>query len=185
MGNHSIQPDVAKPKRRWLRFSLRTLLLLTAVIAAWFGWQVNKAQKQKAAVAAVEAAGGTVEYQRLNRWRRLFQPVHVWHVTEVDFESGKVDDNLLESVKDHLENLASLKALSLRNTRITDKGLLHLRGLRSLYWLYIIDAPITDAGLLYIGQIPNLAGVSHAKTKATWEGRQEFRRRNPDIYLTE
>ena len=49
-------------RRRWPRFSLRTLLILTALVAVWLGVQVNKAQKQRAAVAAIEAAGGQIIY---------------------------------------------------------------------------------------------------------------------------
>ena len=51
-----------KPKRSWLQYSLRTFLLLVAVFSVWLGIQVNKAQKQKAVVAAIEAAGGEVIY---------------------------------------------------------------------------------------------------------------------------
>ena len=57
-------PTVAKQPskpRSWLRFSLRTLLLLTALIASWLGVQYNKAQKQRAAVAAIQRAGGSVD----------------------------------------------------------------------------------------------------------------------------
>ena len=61
---------MVKP-RRLLRFSLRTLLLLTAVVACWLGVQVNKAQKHKAAVAAIEAAGGRVSYGQYHGWRAV------------------------------------------------------------------------------------------------------------------
>ena len=54
--------QVALPakRRRWLRFSLRGLLLLTAIVACWLGVQVNKAREQQAAIAAIDEAGGTV-----------------------------------------------------------------------------------------------------------------------------
>ena len=53
----------APPKpRRWLRFSLRALLLITAVAAVSLAVQVNKAQKRRAAFAAIEAAGGSIAF---------------------------------------------------------------------------------------------------------------------------
>ena len=55
-----------KVQRRWLRFSLRAMFLFTAIIAAWLAVQVNKAQKQRAAVEAIEAEGGIVLYDWQN-----------------------------------------------------------------------------------------------------------------------
>ena len=57
--------------RRWLRFSLRTLLILTALVAVWLGVQVNRAQKQRAAVAAIQEAGGFVMHPIHDGWRGL------------------------------------------------------------------------------------------------------------------
>ena len=45
-----------KPSRRWLQFSLRTMLFLTLAVAVWLGWFVDRAQRQKRAVEAIEAA---------------------------------------------------------------------------------------------------------------------------------
>ena len=51
----------APPKpRRWLRFSLRTLLLLIAVVACWFGWRLNELERERQALASIKAAGGIV-----------------------------------------------------------------------------------------------------------------------------
>ena len=66
MKSHSSSPDTTKPSRQLLRFSIRTLLLFTAVIACWLGWQVDKAHRQQAAVAAIEAAGGSAYY--IDQW---------------------------------------------------------------------------------------------------------------------
>ena len=71
MGNHSIRRGLAQPKRGWLRFSLRTLLILTALVAVWLGVQVNKAQKQRAAVAAIKAAGGHAVQLQYHGWRGI------------------------------------------------------------------------------------------------------------------
>src|SRR5689334_19583107 len=49
-------------RMKWLRFSLRTLLLLIAVLCVWLGIQVNAARRQREAVTAILKAGGTVYY---------------------------------------------------------------------------------------------------------------------------
>ena len=51
-------PTAPKPRRRWLQFSLRTMLLLmvpvasvTAWVVAWLGAEFYKARREKAASA--------------------------------------------------------------------------------------------------------------------------------------
>ncbi len=53
-------------KTRWLRFSLRTLLLIITAICVWIGIQVNAARRQREAVATITKAGGTVVYDYQN-----------------------------------------------------------------------------------------------------------------------
>jgi hypothetical protein len=52
----------ARPRRRWFRYSLRTLLLAVTLVAVALAYWVNGAERQRRAVAAIEAAGGTVRY---------------------------------------------------------------------------------------------------------------------------
>ena len=55
----------ANPKRRWLQFSLRGLLLLMVVIAVPLGWR-HRVRQQRDAVAALEKAGCFVGYENGN-----------------------------------------------------------------------------------------------------------------------
>src|SRR5262245_40067519 len=48
--------------KRWLRFSLRTMLLLITALCIWLGFQINAARRQKEAVAAILSVGGAVYY---------------------------------------------------------------------------------------------------------------------------
>jgi hypothetical protein len=52
-------------KRRWFRFSLRTLFVLVTVLGIWLGIQVDAARRQKEAVTAILKSGGTIwfDYQ--------------------------------------------------------------------------------------------------------------------------
>jgi hypothetical protein len=41
-------PTTPKPRRRWLQFSLRTLMVLMLVFGAGFGWFARKVQHARA-----------------------------------------------------------------------------------------------------------------------------------------
>ena len=49
--------------RRFLRLSLRSLLLLTLIFSVWLAWLVSRAHRQRQAVAAIREAGGWVYYE--------------------------------------------------------------------------------------------------------------------------
>jgi hypothetical protein len=64
-----MDPDVTskpiaapKPKRRWWQFTVSALLIATAIVAAWLGIVRLRAERQRTAVAAIEATGGSVKY---------------------------------------------------------------------------------------------------------------------------
>jgi hypothetical protein len=49
-------------RRRRLRLSVRTLMLLIVASACGLGWLVSQARQQQLAVQAIVARGGTLEY---------------------------------------------------------------------------------------------------------------------------
>ena len=51
---------VSRPWRRFLRFSVRGLMVVVLVFVAGLGWLVREARIQRDAVAAITKAGGTV-----------------------------------------------------------------------------------------------------------------------------
>ena len=51
-----------KLKRRFVRFSLRTLLLFMLVVCVALGWKVERTRKQRDTVAWVHQMGGSVVY---------------------------------------------------------------------------------------------------------------------------
>src|SRR3954453_23726474 len=57
-------PDQRLPasRRRWLRISVRAVLLLVLLIGGLLGWMVRAARIQRDAVAAIDGAGGHVLY---------------------------------------------------------------------------------------------------------------------------
>ena len=51
-----------KSERRFLRFSVRTLLIVLTILCIWLGWKVERARRQREAVAFVHEMGGSVNY---------------------------------------------------------------------------------------------------------------------------
>src|SRR5437879_1931976 len=59
------QPAAPPPTRRWLRFSLRTLLVfvtLAAVGCSWLAVKLRQSEREAAAAAAIVKSGGAVEW---------------------------------------------------------------------------------------------------------------------------
>jgi len=60
--------------RRWLRYRLRTLLILFTVFCVWLGAVADRAHKQRQSVAALRAARCLIAYDNEpepNRWKFL------------------------------------------------------------------------------------------------------------------
>ena len=53
---------VSRPWRRFLRFSVRGMIVLVLVLGGWLGWIVRSARIQRDAVAAIRCADGFVWY---------------------------------------------------------------------------------------------------------------------------
>ena len=53
---------VSRPWHRYLRISIRGLIVLVLALGGGFGWIVSGVQVQRDAVAAIEKSGGKIEY---------------------------------------------------------------------------------------------------------------------------
>ena len=130
-----------KTRRRYLRFSLRTFLVLLTLVCVWFGWQVNRANRERKAVAWVLEMGGSVWYESevddgnaiadakptSPEWLRDFYD----QVVVVELSGTQVHDLTA------LANLTSLQGLYLSGTQVHD--LTPLANLKSLEWLVLWD----------------------------------------------
>lgn len=132
------------PRRRWLQFSIRSLLavvtLLCVALSLW-------------AVAAIEALGGIVDYVDNEEKSESFPVALLWRwlpqvygdeVASVDRGNTQVTDAELA----HLKVRTRLQFLNLDNTQVTDAGLAHLQGLTSLKALWLSNTQVTGAGLV-------------------------------------
>jgi hypothetical protein len=152
-----------KPKRRWLQFSLGTAFLVVTALCVGLSLWVVPAQRQRRAVKAIEALGGTVDYVPflalvqgsgvsdprasetfpITFLRRWLPPDYFDDVLTVLLTNTRLTDAGLV----HLRGLTSLQTLGLGNTQNTDAGLAHLQGRTGLQNLSLGGSQVTDAGL--------------------------------------
>jgi hypothetical protein len=181
-----------KSRRRWLQYSLRTLLVVTtlcAIACSWLGVKLQQARPQREAVAALEKLGALVFYDwqydaqgislpspqppgRL--WLRrvlgddFFQSVHTVELTNRDITDAGLE-NIGADLK-HLECLSQLQWLDLSGTPITDSDLTYLTALSQLQRLDLVSTDVTDAGLEHLKCLNKLRVLNLARTQVTDAG---------------
>jgi len=158
------QPVPPKRERRWLQYSVRSLLVLTLLAAIGLGWvrhEMNRLQAEEEAVAAIRALGGTVLYETNPftdeppgpGWLRWVLGENFFReVEQVRFPAG-VDDDAVR----HLDRLRGLSDLDLRGARVTNAGLEPVWRKRGLIKLDLGSTALTD------DDSPRLAGLRQLK----------------------
>jgi hypothetical protein len=193
------EPDVnVKPKRRWLRFSLKTMLVVMTLMSiplGWLAYERNEVSKRKAAIAAIEKLGGHVnlfaDQPFCPDWLdSLLDENSVGEVVSVTLSGTDVNDvdlaNLTGLTKleilelDHtqvsdaglaeLSGLTNVDKLFLGNTSITDDGLVHLTGLTKLNTLFLSSTKLTDASLVHLAGLTELEWMDLEGTQVTDAG---------------
>ena len=169
-----------QPWRRYLKVSLRSLLLLVLAIGAWLGWLVYTARVQRDAVAAIERSGGWSEYDW--GWRhgdkiRNGKPwAPKWLVDHIgaDFFGSVVivvlPDTGSDAVLDHIRHLSKLEKINLSSSPVTDAGVAHLKGLTHLEELSLRGTRVTDTGVAYLAGLAGLRRLHLGYTKVTDRG---------------
>jgi len=165
------------PWRRYLRLSVRGLIVLVLVIGFGLGWLVRSARLQHEAVVAIGRAHGNVVYEvpfGHERFNRGLEPIWakrlpstlgvdaVCHVWSVRFSGYPTDADML-----HVGRLTALEDLMLSSTNITDSGLVHVEGLTNLDSLYLDGTSITDAGLAHLKGLAKLRLLALHNTRIT------------------
>jgi len=168
------------PKRRFFRYSLRTLFVVVTVFCVWMGITAKRARDQKQAVEAILEMGGFVFYEHQGvptgqalpwtrftysldgptpvdppgpAWlRKLIGDEYFFRVFWIQLNRSQFRDVSLAAIS----RLADVKRLALNNNKISDAGLVHLKGLTHLDMLALSDNNVTDDGLVYLKGLTNL-----------------------------
>lgn len=133
-------------------------------------------QREQRMAREIESAGGHVEFEFDGpNWIPMLvqNRLPIWNrITTVGLRNTQVTDAGLL----HLTGVTKLNVLDLDNTQVTDAGLSHLKGLTKLEWLYLHNTQVTDAGLLHLKGLTKLLSVSLKNTHTTVEGRESLLR---------
>lgn len=141
----------SRPKRRWFRFRLRTLLivltLFTVMLGAWHGY-VEPYRVQRRAGSRLQAKGAYVTWQPAGpQWMRaIFGEDNFGEAISVSW-SNKPIYHLSDEELEDVGLLTSLRELTLPDSPFTDDGLVHLQGLSELTLLRLSLSDITGEGL--------------------------------------
>ncbi len=173
---------ISRRWRRFLRFSVRGLIVVVLVIGAALGWLVRSARIQREAVAAIESTEGLVRYNWDWNDGKSIQGAKPWapqwlvnligidyfgHVTFVAFDdSSTATDATIEQVG----RLTQLQWLALRLPSHSDAAMAHLKGLLNLSELHLSGTRVTDAGLGHLNGLKKLAALSLGGTQITDAG---------------
>jgi len=140
--------------RRRFQFGLKSVFVLTVVVAilcSWYAVKKQHAKRQKEAVWTIQQLGGKVicDYEVgrnspvqkllpertascIVGWcRNLVGADFLWDVLAVTFTFARIGDADLA----YLKELRKLQYLGLSYTRVTDAGLVHLKELTNIFWL--------------------------------------------------
>jgi hypothetical protein len=160
--------------RWWLKFSLRSALLIVTLLCIWLAVESTRARRQKQAIATIQQLGGRIafDYQldRHRKWTKRKVPAapqwltaaigddYFRHVVLINFDEGSdpTDDDLAI-----LQDLPDLRELTLMNrTKFTDAGLRNLSALPRLEVLALSGTKVYGSGLAHFRYPERISGLS-------------------------
>lgn len=169
--------------KRWMRFSVSTLLLMMTIACIWLGVlgvRMNRANLQRKVVKAVQEAGGEVLYEHEQNPRGMGGPARpkpgiLERLFGIDFAHSVVQVSLTEKtqgVDDLLPDICRLSNLEklIVGGDVSDAGTKHLSRCKNLTHFIACDAEITDKTLRVLGEVRSLRYLDLAATKITNDG---------------
>jgi internalin A len=193
---YGMETPKKRPRRSYLRLSLRGLIVLVLGIGGWLGWMVHRARVQRNAVAALQKIDGTVQYDWERKDGRSFPNGKPWgprwlvdrigidyfgYVTQVRLVATH---QLSDAELIHISHLSRLEELDLHRSPVTDARLTHLEGLADLQSLRLFHTGVSDGGLVHLRGLARLRNLSIENTKVTDTGVRELQRALPKLTIS-
>ncbi len=190
----------ARRVRRWLRFSLRTLLVFVTLLCIVLGIWLERVRRQYAIVKAISDTGGWVEYEIEDAKVERDKKEPLWHKNPFGRDlfhcvrSATVKDRQLLK---RIAKLRGLTSLTVRDTKLRDDDLLALVGCKSLrsleltgswregMWIgmptfhptgnvQIESAPLTDRALENVVRLESVQHLEISGTHFSKKGLQQL-----------
>jgi hypothetical protein len=179
-----------KLRRSALQFTLRSLFVLTFLVALGLGWfmtELRRARTQTEAVSLVSRSGGDVGYrfalgEHGQRLASRLDDGFLAYAVDVDFTAltdafGHGACRTVDADLSPLERLPYVETLDLRGAyHLTDAGFKHLEHLTRMRVLDLASTPINDGGLRHLGAMTHLQGLSLAMTRVSDFGLEHLSR---------
>jgi hypothetical protein len=177
---------LSRPWRRYLRFSVRGLIVLVLLIGGWLGWAVRSAQIQRDSVDAITKAGGEVLYDWQWRdgtripggtpWapRWLVDRIGVDFFRDVTSVEFKLSYSLTDRPIVEFANFTRLQRLVFTSMTMSDAGLSKLRRLTRLRELDLSRCDVTDAEAANLKGLTSVTSLNLASGFLTDAGPETF-----------
>ena len=174
-----------------LKYRLRTLLVVTLVVACCFAFATNRYRKMHNANIALAAVGemfgsrteSTPLIRELVGDDRYFKNISCVNLGPDRYGSTNVaiSDQDLANLIPHMNAFSNFQMLRLYNTRVTDSGLAHLARIDKLETLHLASPDFTDAGIRELRSVTTLKRLFVACDKVTDRALEDLRFSLPDL----
>lgn len=154
-----------------IRFGLRSLLLLFAVVCIFLGYWTNRAQKVRTVISEIERLGGSVGFS--DQYDETGKPL--WAPT-LEYDLARDRYSITEWIGP--EWFYDVVQVDLRGTFATDEDIKSLQSL-PLSGLYIDRTQVTDGAIVHLKQMPSLRRLGIDDTKITESGFLELQAEIP------
>jgi uncharacterized protein YjbI with pentapeptide repeats len=162
-----------RPWRRYLRFSVRGLIVVVLVVGGWLGWVVRDARIQRDAVAAIEGHCWVSYDLELNE-KEPWAPRWIADRIGYDYFASVVEVTVFEFAPDadmeHIRRFNRLETLNLSGSGITEAGLAYLGELHDLRGLSLYNIKITEAGWKHLERLRGIERLDLSFTGTTDAG---------------
>ena len=172
---------ILSPWRRYLRFSMRGLIVAVLLIGGWLGWIIRGARIQREAAAAIVRSGGFVDYEWDWKDGCLVQggrpQAPDWLVDALGHDYfGQVvrvfyyENRASDAVIAHIRRFPDLVHLGLMGPNVTDAGVSRLTLLKQISSLGLSNAHVSDTGLAGLAGLTSLEELTLDGTDITDAG---------------